>query len=427
MNITFLLGNGFDIGFKMPTRYEDFYPQYCVINNEDNDNIKAFKQMLKKRNDNEKKKIIDWSDFEKAFGEHSADPSIESKAAYLERFEDFVRKFNEYLEDVEKCTNLSNKEAIAKKMENACKTFYKIRKADEDSINAFFNRFGTDRNYNFVTFNYTKTVDNCYTALRQQLVTSNYRKVGTLVHIHGYIEENMIVGVNDPSQIANSDFANDPEVVAEIVKPQQNSDARTAYENVMKSVIDSSNVICVYGMSVGATDKKWWEYISTWLSKSDNRILIILKHEEKFNKRFTFDQKKFINPLIETFIGFSGLSETEKEKIRKKIYVGINNDVFAMDAFDRKAFEEIYPPKADKEDKKNPTQMDSENLDETIRNLKKGVEQLRETEQKIARTREVTLAKLKGQEKMMYHLEAYKSAADQVDRYNAEKPEITIG
>lgn len=88
--------------------------------------------------------------------------------------------------------------------------------------------------------------------------------------------------------------------------------------------------------------------------------------------------------------------------------------------------EVVYPPKTDKEDKDNHAQMDSENLDETIRNLKKGVEQLRETEQKIERTREVTLAKLKGQEKMMYHLEAYKSAADQVDKYNAEKPEITI-
>lgn len=421
-----MLGNGFDIGFKMPTRYEDFYPRYCVINDKDNDNIKTFKQMLKTRNEDEQKKIIDWSDFEKAFGEHSADPSIKSKAAYLERFEDFVRKFNEYLEVVEKCTNLSNSEAIVKMMENACNAFYKIRKADEDSINAFFRRFGSDRNYNFITFNYTKTVDSCYTALRQHYRSVNYRDVGTLVHIHGYIEENMIVGVNDPSQITNSDFANDPEVVAEIVKPQQNSDARTAYENAMKSVIDSSNVICVYGMSVGATDKKWWEYISTWLSKSDTHILIILKHEEKYNKRFTFDQKKFIDPLIETFIGFSNLPEAGKEKIRKQIYVGINNDVFAMDAFDRKAFEEIYPPKTDKEDKDNHAQMDSENLDETIRNLKKGVEQLRETEQKIERTREVTLAKLKGQEKMMYHLEAYKSAADQVDKYNAEKPEITV-
>lgn len=29
MNITFLMGNGFDIGIGMPTQYEDFYEEYC--------------------------------------------------------------------------------------------------------------------------------------------------------------------------------------------------------------------------------------------------------------------------------------------------------------------------------------------------------------------------------------------------------------
>lgn len=421
-----MLGNGFDIGLKMPTRYEDFYPQYCVINDKDNENIKAFKQMLTKRNKDEQKKIIDWSDFEKAFGEHSADPAIESKAAYLERFEDFVIKFNEYLENVEKCVNLSNSDAVIKMMENACNTFYKIRKADEDSIKDFFRRFNADRKYNFITFNYTKTADNCYNALRQHFRTVAYHDVGALVHIHGYIDENMIVGVNDPSQISNQNFANDADVVAEIVKPQQNSDARTAYENAMKSVIDNSNIICVYGMSIGATDKKWWDYISAWLSKSDNRILIILKHEEKYNKRFTFDQKKFINPLIDTFIGFSSLTDTEKEKIRKRIYVGINNDVFAMDAFEGKAFEEIYPPEPPKDDKKDYEELDREIVDGKISDIKKDVDQLRKTEKLIEETRSVTLAKLHEKEKMIYHLKAYKTAADQVDRYNAEKPEITV-
>ena len=36
----------------------------------------------------------------------------------------------------------------------------------------------------------------------------------------------MIMGVNDASQITNDAFANDEEVVREIVKPQQNSDVR---------------------------------------------------------------------------------------------------------------------------------------------------------------------------------------------------------
>ena len=68
MNITFLLGNGFDIGLGLETGYENFYDKYSVILPTDNKNINSFKTMLQDRNLDDKKKIIDWSDFEKAFG-----------------------------------------------------------------------------------------------------------------------------------------------------------------------------------------------------------------------------------------------------------------------------------------------------------------------------------------------------------------------
>ena len=47
MNITFLIGNGFDIGLGMPTRYEDFYEHYCKVitgENGDSNNIVEFKK-----------------------------------------------------------------------------------------------------------------------------------------------------------------------------------------------------------------------------------------------------------------------------------------------------------------------------------------------------------------------------------------------
>ena len=140
MNITFLIGNGFDIGIGMPTQYEDFYKEYCKEQENDNDNIKAFKQMLKKRNQDEVKKIIDWADFEKAFGEHSTAPELEGKAAYLERFEHFIESFNTYLERVEAALDYSDMDSIAKTMNSAIKNFYHIRKGDRNSIASFINQ-----------------------------------------------------------------------------------------------------------------------------------------------------------------------------------------------------------------------------------------------------------------------------------------------
>ena len=161
MIITFLLGNGFDIGIGMPTQYEDFYKEYCELNIYDSKNIKLFKMMLQRRNKDEVKKIIDWADFEKAFGEHSNDPDVAGKAAYLERFEHFIESFNSYLEKVESKLNYSDSDSMAKTMDSATKTFYHIRIGDKNSMSNFISQFNTNRTYNFVTFNYTRTVDKC--------------------------------------------------------------------------------------------------------------------------------------------------------------------------------------------------------------------------------------------------------------------------
>ena len=93
-----MIGNGFDIGLGLKTGYEDFYKEYCISSDNDNENIAKFKEMLRDRNKDDIKKIIDWADFECAFGKHSEDFLITNKDLYIERFEDFVTKFNSYLE-----------------------------------------------------------------------------------------------------------------------------------------------------------------------------------------------------------------------------------------------------------------------------------------------------------------------------------------
>ena len=36
MNITFIIGNGFDLGLGLKSSYEDFYNEYCVVTENDN-------------------------------------------------------------------------------------------------------------------------------------------------------------------------------------------------------------------------------------------------------------------------------------------------------------------------------------------------------------------------------------------------------
>ena len=333
MNITFLLGNGFDIGIGMPTRYEDFYKEYCKITEEDDENIRLFKEMLKNREKDEENRIINWADFEKAFGEHARDPDIKDKHAYLARFEDFAETFSAYLEKVESNVDYSDRVSIAKTMDTAVKSFYQIRTADKNRICGIIDQYGADRVYHFVTFNYTRTTDNCVDALRQILKADRTRKVGSVIHIHGLVDRNMIVGVNDESQILNESFSSDPEVLRELMKPQQNLNSRTAYEESLISVIDNSHIICTYGMSIGETDRKWWSKLSGWLLEDPKRILVILVHERKYDPRFPHRQDRFIRSVREKFMSFSGLPDADKKKIEGRILIDVNNDLFAMNLY----------------------------------------------------------------------------------------------
>ena len=104
----------------------------------------------------------------------------------------------------------------------------------------------------------------------------------------------------------------------------------------MNAAINNSHIICTYGMSIGETDKKWWNKIADWLNGEKRRILIVLLHEGKYNPRFPHTQDRYIRPIVEKFLSFSSLSSNDKAKIEERIFVGVNNDVFAMNLYHAK-------------------------------------------------------------------------------------------
>ena len=82
-------------------------------------------------------------------------------------------------------------------------------------------------------------------------------------------------------------------------------------------------------MSIGATDKMWWEYICKWLAKdSDHRLVIFSKNEDSkgriTNRQLFVMQDKIFNKLrINTDI-----SEDEWKEMRKKVYVIFDSSIF---------------------------------------------------------------------------------------------------
>ena len=52
MNVTFMIGNGFDLGIGLRTAYSDFYKVYCKTNSKDSPEVRKFKSELEENYEN---------------------------------------------------------------------------------------------------------------------------------------------------------------------------------------------------------------------------------------------------------------------------------------------------------------------------------------------------------------------------------------
>lgn len=319
MNVTFLIGNGFDLGIGLKTAYSDFYDVYCKPNDDDSIAVKKFKSELQGNYKN-------WSDFETAFGEYAG--RVDTAAEYLSVFEDFVIKFSDYLKQEEKHFDSLKSSLIIQKMKEALISYYDIRPADRGAITHRIN--GVKVFFRFISFNYTKCLNDCLALLKQQ---SNYDAdikgyIREIVHVHGFTERNMIMGVNDAGQIKNQAFSEDEDVREEIIKPLQNQSIRMNFDNNAVRLIGESDIICIYGMSIGATDRKWWKLVMDWLQESSSNHLIVLQHSADMH--FTFHWNRLVKEIRTKLFLYGDVPEGKRKILENRIHIDVNHDIFAM-------------------------------------------------------------------------------------------------
>lgn len=328
MHVTFLIGNGFDLGIGLKTAYSDFYKVYCAETQEDDENLRNFKSAIQLKSET-------WSDFESAFGKYSN--NLNDPEVYLELFENFVNSFIGYIRTEERRFDESKLDHAIEGMSTALSSYYKIRPADEEAI-----RKATDRNdvyFNFVTFNYTNCLDKCFNAIQKKAGGGKFSGgyINELVHAHGYIDD-LIMGVNDATQIANKAFAENLDVMEGIVKPIQNQIIRMSYDERATRLIKVSTIVCIYGMSVGATDKKWWKLVMDWLQENSGRHLMVLIHEA--GSQTVLQWNRTVKRIRKALFTYGEVPDAKKKSLESRIHIQTNHDIFSMNLVKAQQLEE---------------------------------------------------------------------------------------
>jgi len=323
MQILFLIGNGFDINLNMETKYTDFCKYYQSLETES--------QLLKDLKSDIITNIVTWADLEKRLGEYTE--NLKSVEEFDEVYEDLIDKLGDYLEDLETRIDLGlvNRE---KMYEYFCFPENSLPQADINIIKPYRNGWGNfETDVNIITFNYTRTIE--------RLFDNNYKDVligrnsgnnkiflRNIYHIHGYCDDGLIMGVNDISQIKNSNFHNDRRITNALVKTNNNKVQRHTIDEICAEKISEANLICVFGSSIGDSDNTWWELVGRQLLDEEDCKLIIFTSGNQLKKRFAYKKNRLEDDKLELFLNKTKLSEEEKSVISSKIFVSANTLMF---------------------------------------------------------------------------------------------------
>lgn len=350
MNITFFIGNGFDLGVGLKTKYTDFYKSY--INDKTQSDLLV--SMIKENYET-------WSDLETTLGECLNEIEYKDRDEFLESKYNLEIALAEYLEMQENLIDYkSHEEMIIDSFSNTLNTFVDNlpRTEKEKVMNTILNMQHETLQFLFITFNYTCVLDKCINILKNnsKLLKPYYGDkvpvIGSINHIHGTTNSEMILGVNDESQISSLEFANDLEFNEMMIKYRLNTSIAQDKIRIVEQTINSSSVVVIYGMSIGYTDIYWWKYIANWLNASGLRKLIICTYDDEDNKRkHPYRTIQARNRIMNMFFERAQINEKLKEKLKEQIFIVRNpKNMFSVNLVDNDHFDEIMNEVAISED-----------------------------------------------------------------------------
>ncbi|MEY8749422.1 AbiH family protein [Alkalicoccobacillus gibsonii] len=331
MNITFFIGNGFDIQSGLKTSYSNFYDYLnkelkwveigWPLNNEISEDPET------------------WADFELALGKITEKEEILANHKDLyDSIDDFKSVFASYLQDEEKKLDIDFKdEAIQNSFLSTFRNFHSdLQPGEKVKFNSRLNLHET-WTYNVITFNYTSLFKEIYEKLPSKLGEHSlgnrtyHKNKGVFMDIHGTHQLDMLLGVNDHSQFSSKLHEIDDESSFVLVKDITNTELRNTKKETATELIHKSNVMCIFGMSLGATDKMWWDLIGGRLLSDKSTQLVIFAYEGVNRGTST---RKIINmrkKWEKLFLSHLEVSEEAEEDLLDRIFICIDsNNIFRL-------------------------------------------------------------------------------------------------
>lgn len=321
MNITFLIGNGFDLNCGLKSKYSDVYDQYCSTQS-DQECIQRFKKEIKSDYET-------WGDFEVAMAEHMAE--FETESDFIACLRDFKTFLNRYLLDqITKINELIGEEEKQKTfqaIQHSVGNFYKD--VTHNLTNEIQSRISREQVYKYaIVFNYTQLFER----LSTQRNGDRYSKIfSEVINVHGVLNDDIVLGMDNESQLVpcKSEKEITKRIKRAFIKPIFNEEYDSERIRRAKAIIDDSDIICVYGMSLGKSDLTWRELLFDWLLRKEDGHLFIFDYANVSVKAKTVDERLDIEDMKRnSFFDRMELDKERSEKIEARLHMPLGKNLF---------------------------------------------------------------------------------------------------
>ncbi len=323
MNTTFMIGNGFDLRLGMKTRFTDMYDEY-IKSESSSLIIENFKSMIKADAPNG---YSTWGDFEMAMGKSIS--NFETEEDFISCIRDFKSFMVAYLREEENkfLKNIpagESKILLSRELQLSMDNFYNGQTPNvRNIINKI--RDGMLDDCSFITFNYTKTLDE----IIKIYFSYTKRRIENLIHIHGKLDADVVLGINDITQLGKHNFNFTKKLFRAFIKPEFNNaydEQRVIYAS---NTISESDVICIYGMSLGESDEMWVEKIYNWLAQNNKHHLIYYKYcKKRFNRLNSDEIMDEEDERVEKLVERLCKGRERKEEFYSQVHVPVEFDIF---------------------------------------------------------------------------------------------------
>ena len=322
--ITFIVGNGLDLSLKLNTSYKAFY-EY-VKKHKLHPNNSIYKAI-------EKESPEWWADFELGLGRFTNTIEAVTEKERVKWSQTLNDELDEIKRDLKSYVREQNKLADEHipNIQFTKESFYAGLETGQIANIRQRIPVGSTSAIRFVSLNYTDVLEKIFPRVGRAIAGLDYYIPSPVHHIHGSIDRKISLGVNDETQL--SSYIDNVEK-GFLIKPELIRMMNDGRIETLTQYINTSDIMVLFGVSLGATDRYIWNMVIEWLADS-NRILVIHHYERGLDvSDLTERQALLLTDRVQNkFLSHSSfdLEDEDKHQLKKKIYVIPNTtDLFTV-------------------------------------------------------------------------------------------------